>query len=73
MRPWWNWQTRTFEGRMRERTGSSPVGRTRIKLYREIGGAFIIKGRYTVYNKRCIAENIILNGAKRNKELLYQL
>ena len=27
-RPWRNWQTRTFEGRVRDHTGSSPVGRT---------------------------------------------
>ena len=29
MRPWRNRQTRTFEGRVGDRTGSSPVGRTR--------------------------------------------
>lgn len=28
MRPWRNRQTRTFEGRVGDRTGSSPVGRT---------------------------------------------
>ena len=29
MRGWRNRQTRTFEGRVGDRTGSSPVGRTR--------------------------------------------
>lgn len=29
MRPWRNRQTRTFEGRVGDRTGSSPVGRTK--------------------------------------------
>ena len=28
MRSWRNWHTRTFEGRVREGTGSSPVDRT---------------------------------------------
>ena len=28
MRPWRNWQTRTFEGRVGDRAGSSPAGRT---------------------------------------------
>ena len=28
MRSWWNWQTRTLEGRMREHVGSSPTVRT---------------------------------------------
>ena len=32
MRPWRNRQTRTFEGRVGDRTGSSPVGRTRISI-----------------------------------------
>ena len=29
MRLWRNWQTRTFEGRVGNRMGSSPIGRTR--------------------------------------------
>ena len=29
MRPWRNWQTRTFEGRVGDRMGSSPIGRTK--------------------------------------------
>ena len=31
LRQCWNWQTGTFEGRVRERTGSSPVCRTKKK------------------------------------------
>ena len=31
MRPWRNWQTRTFEGRVGDRMGSSPIGRTIFK------------------------------------------
>ena len=31
MRSWWNWQTRTFEGRMRKHMGSSPIDRTKNK------------------------------------------
>ena len=31
MREWRNWQTRTFEGRVVHRTGSSPVSRTNKK------------------------------------------
>ena len=32
MRGWRNWQTRTFEGRVGDRTGSSPVLRTTIRV-----------------------------------------
>ena len=32
MRGWRNWQTRTFEGRVGNRTGSSPVLRTNAAL-----------------------------------------
>ena len=34
MRPWRNWQTRTFEGRVGDRTSSSLVGRTIMKCVR---------------------------------------
>ncbi len=32
MREWRNWQTRTFEGRVVIRTGSSPVSRTKQEM-----------------------------------------
>ena len=34
MRRWRNWQTRTFEGRVGDHTGSSPVRRTRKDCFR---------------------------------------
>ena len=44
MRPWRNRQTRTFEGRVGDRTGSSPVGRTILKMLESIGsGIYFFK------------------------------
>ena len=51
MRGWRNWQTRTFEGRVGNRTGSSPVLRTIIPKeadYRVAGFFFFIQH----YSKR---------------------
>ena len=42
MRPWRNRQTRTFEGRVGDRTGSSPVGRTILKCWNRLVPAFFI-------------------------------
>lgn len=33
MRSWRNWQTRTFEGRVGNRMGSSPIDRTKFNRY----------------------------------------
>ncbi len=33
MRVWRNWQTRTFEGRMGDRMGSSPIIRTKMGYF----------------------------------------
>ncbi len=33
MRVWRNWQTRTFEGRMGDRMGSSPIIRTKTGVF----------------------------------------
>lgn len=40
MRGWRNWQTRTFEGRVGNRTGSSPVLRTTIRVVELDGSDF---------------------------------
>ena len=39
-RPWRNWQTRTFEGRMGNHPGSSPGGRTRKKALAKASAFF---------------------------------
>ena len=41
MRSWWNWQTRTFEGRMGDHVGSSPTVRTKVN-HRGIGGFLVL-------------------------------
>ena len=42
MRKWRNWQTRTFEGRVGNRTGSSPVFRIKNKRYRLVSLIFLL-------------------------------
>jgi len=39
---WRNWQTRTFEGRMGNRTGSSPVLGTNFKINEQLKLLFFI-------------------------------
>ena len=46
MRPWRNRQTRTFEGRVGDRTGSSPVGRTILKCWNRLTPAFFYNVRH---------------------------
>ena len=42
MREWRNWQTRTFEGRVVIRTGSSPVSRTMLNVHNGLKSAMNI-------------------------------
>ena len=69
MRPWRNWQTRTFEGRVGDRAGSSPAGRTIKKMSHRSRSDAIFFMYYVGIRTKMWYDYHVMNESHRNKTI----